>query len=118
MAFFFGCLIATFVGRRVGWAVSRRVLYTTEWPMCILICLVWGIGLAYVLRLLILEYNPGVILTILGYGAGAYISIPNYGLVAESTIPPSQMPRHVFIKGVPWIFFMAASVLFYFTVSH
>ncbi len=80
-------------------------------------CLKWGVSLAFGLRLFILATNPGVLLKIFGYGAGMYISIPNYGLVAESTILESQLPRHVFIKGVPWVLFMVASVVFAFTVS-
>lgn len=82
-----------------------------------ILCLGWAIGLAYALRLFILAAQPGLLPKIFGYGAGTYISIPNYGLFDESTIPESGMPRHVFIKGVPMIVYIAASVLFAFTIS-
>lgn len=115
LAFFFGCLFATWFGRKLGWAISRSLLYSAGWPLCVIVCLIWGVGLAYGLRQFILATNPGLLLKIFGYGTGMYISIPNYGLVDESTMPESQLPRHVFIKGVPWFLFMAASALFAFT---
>ena len=80
--------------------------------------MVWGVGLAYGLRLFILAMHPGLLLKIFGYGAGAYVSIPNYGLLDEGSIPNEQLPTHIFIKGVPWILFMGTSVVFAFTISH
>jgi hypothetical protein len=117
MAFFFGCLFATFVGRKIGWAISRALLYSTSWAVCVIVCLVWGVGAAYMLRLFILSMHPGLLLKIFGYGAGAYISIPNYGLLDESTIPDTEIARHVLIKGVPFIVFIVASIAFAFTVT-
>ncbi len=117
MAFFFGCLASTWVGRKIGWALSRSLLYTSNWGVCIVLCLAWATGVAYALRLFILAMQPGLLLKIFGYGAGAYISIPNFGLLDESTIPPSGMPRHVFIKGVPMFLFIVASITFGFAVS-
>lgn len=117
MAFFFGCLLATWLGRRFGWALSREILYSSRWLACAIICLLWGLGIAYLLRLFIIATGPGMLLKILGYGAGMYISIPNYGLLAENTIPDTALPRHVFIKGVPWVVFMAAPVIFAFAMK-
>lgn len=117
VAFFFGCLFSTFIGRKIGWAISRSLLYTSSWAVCVILCIAWGVGLAYGLRLFIIAMQPGLLLKIFGYPAVAYISIPNYGLVDESTIPESGMPRHVFIKGVPMTLYIIASVVFAFTVS-
>jgi hypothetical protein len=110
--FFFGCLFATLIGRRIGWMLSRRVLYASSWTVSIILCFGWACGVAYGLRLFILAMHPGLILKVFGYGAGMYISIPNYGLVDEATIPESGRSRHEFIKGVPMVLFIVASVIF------
>jgi len=117
MAFFLGCLFSTWIGNRIGWAISRNLLYTSSWAVCAVVCFVWGIGVAYALRLFILATHPGLLLKIFGYGAGAYISVPNYGLLAESAIPDYEMTRHVFIKGVPMLLYIAASVVLAFSIS-
>jgi hypothetical protein len=60
--------------------------------------------------------HPGLLLIIFAFGVATYISIPNYGLLSESTIPDEGLPRHVFIRSVPFFAFVAASVVFAFTV--
>jgi hypothetical protein len=117
MIFFFGCLIATWIGRKAGWAISRSLLYPSSWAVCVIVCVAWSVGLAYGLRLFILATHPGLLLKIYGYGAGAYISIPNYGLLMESSIPDYVRPRHDFLRGVPSILFIVASLVFAFTVA-
>lgn len=117
MAFFFGCLFSTWVGRKIGWSLSRHFLYTSGWVVSIILCLGWAIGVAYGLRLFILATEPGLFLKIFGYGAGMYISVPNYGLFDESTIPQQGRLRHDFINSVPLLLFILASVVFAFTVS-
>ena len=93
------------------------VLYSCNWLLCIVLCAGWAIGVAYGLRMFILGTHPGLLLRIFGYGAGMYISVPNFGLVSESTIPAHGRFRHDFIRGVPSILFILASVAFGFTVS-
>lgn len=115
MRFFLGCLFAIWLGRMIGWTVSR-VLYSSGWGLCAVVCILWGIGLAYGLRLAILAAHPGLLLKMFGYGAGTYISIPNYGLIEESTIRDYQMYRHVLIKGVPLVLFIITSLVFAFAV--
>jgi hypothetical protein len=116
MAFFLGCLFSTWVGRKIGWGLSR-FLYTSGWAVCIVLCLGWAIGVAYGLRLFILATQPGLLLKVFGYGAGMYISVPNFGLLNESTIPEHGRHRHEFISVVPSLLFILASVVFAFTVS-
>ena len=82
--------------------------------MCVVVCVAWGIGVAYALHLFILAMLLGLLLKIFGYGPGAYVSVPNYGLLDESTIPDYKMLRHVFIKGVPMLLYIVASVVFAF----
>ena len=99
------------------WAISRSLLYTSSWAVCVILCAAWGIGLAYGLRLFILAMQPGLLLKLFGYPAVAYISVPNYGLVDERMIPESGMPRHIFFRSVPMTLYIVASVIFAFTVS-
>jgi hypothetical protein len=86
MAFFVGCFFSTFIGRKIGWRLSRSFLYTSSWTVCVILCLGWAIGVAYALRLFILAMQPGLVLKVFGYGAGAYISVPNYGLSNENGV--------------------------------
>jgi hypothetical protein len=115
MAFFFVCSVAMFFGRKIGWVLCRSFLYT-NWAVCALACLGWALGLAYGVRSLIVTMHPGWLLRIFAFGVATYISIPNYGLLSENTIPNEGLPRHVFIKSVPFFAFIAASVVFAFTV--
>jgi hypothetical protein len=118
MIFFFGISFAMVVGRKIGWALSRNLLYSSGLVVCIIICLLWSVGIAFGLRHLILSAQPGWLVKIFGYGAGAYVSVPNYGLVDTSTIPAQERARHDFLIGVPPLMFAVASVVFAFAVSH
>ena len=120
MAFFFGCLFATWIGRKIGWTLSGLMYVSgwSGWAVCVILCLGWGIGVAYALHRFIFAVQPFFLLKIFGYAAGAYLSIPNYGLFSEAVIPASVMPRHVFIKAVPVAVYIASSILFAFTISY
>jgi hypothetical protein len=116
MAFFLLCLLGLTLGRKLGWVLCRSLLYQSGWAVVVFVCLVWGIGLAYAFHFLIVTFHPGLLLRILGYGAAMYVSIPNYGLLNEASIPADQLPRHTFIKIVPWVLFIAASILFAYAI--
>lgn len=115
MAFFFCCLVCLFIGRKAGWVLSRLLLYSVPTLLAVILCLFWGIGIAYGYRLLITNLHPGILLAIFGFMAGGYISIPNYGLIAESTIPEGGKTRHDIVSNLPFLMYLAASVLLYFT---
>jgi len=65
MTFGRGLLIAffgfwgMFVLRQLGWMLSRTVLYTTGWPVCIILLLAWGAGIAFGFRHLVLWLQFG-----------------------------------------------------------
>jgi hypothetical protein len=104
------------MGRKIGWALSRALLYSSGWALCIVLCLVWAVGVAYGLRLFILSTHPGWLLKLYGYGASAYVSVPNYGLIDAASVSAQQRPRHDFLSGLPLLIFFAASVVFAFAV--
>jgi Mn2+/Fe2+ NRAMP family transporter len=102
MTFFFVALVLMYLGRKIGWALSRNLLHTAPIGVAVMACLVWGALVAFAIYSLIQWQHPGLILKIvMGYLLGAYVSVPNFGLVLEGTIPSSEMPRHNMISLVP-----------------
>jgi len=115
MIFFLIMLCVLYVGRKLGWSLSKNVLYSAPIVVVFSLCLLWGAGLAFGIHSLIRWLSPNIVLRILmGFGVGAYVSKPNYGLVAESTIHGDAMPRHVLISNLPLVAFIAASIAFAF----
>jgi hypothetical protein len=115
MVFFLWCSGMTILGRKVGWALSRDVLYKTPRVACIICCIGWGLMNAWGVHRLIETWHPGLLLKIYGYGAGAYISVPNYGLYEKTTIPETALPRHLLIQALPDAVFVVASVILAFS---
>jgi hypothetical protein len=102
-----------YIGRRLGWVLSRAILYSASAVVVIVACVVWGTLVAYLIHLLIGWQHPYWILkSIFGFALGAYVSIPNFGLVTESTIPPHAMKRHKLISLLPLCIFILLSVGF------
>ena len=115
MIFVLFTLIGMYFFRKIGWLLSRNVLYGANGAVVVFVCILWGAGIAYLLHLLIAWQNPNLILKIIfGYGFGLYISIPNYGLLNESSIPLIKKNRHLLIKAVPFFVFIITSILFAF----
>ena len=111
MQFFFVALIFMYLGRKIGWLISRAILYRSPTIIAILVCIAWGLAIALVIQELIRLLQPVLLLkAIMGYGLGLYLAIPNFGLVNESTIPPNARPRHTLISGFPAIVYIAASL--------
>jgi hypothetical protein len=110
MAFTFLAIVGMYVGRKLGWFLSRAVLYSASMAVVVISCIVWGSLVAYGIHSLIVWQHPHWILkTIFGFALGAYVSIPNYGLVVESTIPDHAIRRHELISLLPlWIFILAS----------
>jgi hypothetical protein len=122
MTFGRGLLIAffgfwgMFVLRQLGWMLSRTVLYTTGWPVCIILLLAWGAGIAFGFRHLVLWLQFGWVLKTLGYGAAAYVSIPNYGLFDGSSFPGDVELRHIAVSQLSFLLFIILSIVFAFTI--
>jgi hypothetical protein len=113
MVFVLIALVGMYSGRRLGWMLSRAILYSAPAAIVIVACIIWGALVAYSIHLLVGWQHPHWILKgIFGFALGAYVSIPNFGLVAESTIPPHAMKRHQLISFLPLWFFILSSVAF------
>jgi hypothetical protein len=111
MAFFFIAFGFMFVGRKLGWALSRAVLYSAPIAVSILLCVLWGAAIAATIRGLINLLNPGFVLRwIMGYALGLYVAIPNFGLLDESTIPHHAQGRHLLISLLPSLVYIALSL--------
>jgi hypothetical protein len=76
-------LVGLLVGRKLGWALSRAMLYGGPLPLTIVLCLAWGVLVGFALHVLIQRFEPGLTAQVFAYGAGAYVSIPNFGLYTK-----------------------------------
>ena len=114
MIFVFICLAGLMVGRRIGWALSKAILYPAGSNVLVAVtCLAWGLLVAFGVSELILWQQPHWALKyFLGYGVGGYIAYPNFDLVNESSIPQHAMFRHNLIETIPILTYIAASILF------
>ncbi len=104
-------LVGIYLGRKVGWGLSKAILYPGSIGLTVGACIVWGMGVASLLRFGLNALHPGLVLKILGYGAGAYVATPNYGLFMESTLPIEIQGKHQLITSVPFVTFVVASLV-------
>jgi hypothetical protein len=101
--------------RRLGWFISKNLLYWVPNLLTVPVCLLWGAFIAYLLHLLIGWQNPGLVVKIIfGYLLAAYLSIPDYGLFNESTMPPSAVVKNTTISFSSLGSYIAASIILAF----
>jgi hypothetical protein len=105
-------LAAMFIGRSLGWALSKEMLYGGPLPITIILCIIWGALFGYALHFLIRTFDPSAVAKVFAYGAAAYVSVPNFGLSAK--VPSVMEDRHFLIEVVPFIAFVAVSITLYF----
>jgi len=105
-----------FILRQLGWSLSRTVLYTAGWPVCIILLVAWGGGMAFGFRHLILWLQIGWVLKTLGYGAAAYVSIPNYGLLNGSSTTGHAEVRDIAVSQLSFLLFIVLSIVFAYTI--
>jgi hypothetical protein len=104
MWFAFAALVFMCVGRSLGWTISRAFLYPAPMALSVTGTIIWGLLVGVGMSNLIGWLHPGTVVKwILGFALGAYVAIPNYGLFAESTIPDSDLPRHMMISNWPLV---------------
>jgi len=113
MVFFFVALIGMYIGRKLGWFLSKNLLYAAPLGVTLAACVAWGTLAAFGIYSLIQWQHPNIVnRIIMGYALGSYVSCPNYGLLDESTVPREVMQRHVLVKIVPLVVYVLSSVAF------
>ena len=115
MVFFFITLVFMYVGRKIGWVLSKKILYTTSPVTAGLVSVIWGICIALSMFVLIRWQNPNIVLKIImGYVLGWYIAIPNFGLFKEDSITNESRLRHLSISVWPSLVYILTMVLLSF----
>ena len=113
--FFIITFIGMYIGRKIGWILSRSVLYNPKLSQIstALICFLFGISVAFLIHLVIYWQHPNIVMSIIfGYILGVYVSIPNYGLLDKSTIPHTKQFHHHLIGTTSVISYIIAIILF------
>jgi hypothetical protein len=111
MVFFFIAIIFMYVGRKVGWSLSRTVLYTSSSATAGIVSAIWGIAVAILMFSLIRWQEPNIILKIImGYALGWYVAIPNFGLLQKGSIPEEAKPRHLMISTWPAVAYLVTTI--------
>jgi hypothetical protein len=101
-----------YIGRKLGWFISRRALYEGPLWFVSAVCIGWGMLVAYGVCFLSEWIQPNVIVKIIfGWCQGAYVATPNFGLLDESSIPEYLKPRHDLIFMLPVWSYIAGMLL-------
>jgi hypothetical protein len=110
---FVSLFVVMYIGRKVGWAISKSVLYAAPTLVAILLCLMWGGLIAVIIQLVLDFFRPTIVLALIfGYGMGAYVSVPNFGLFAS--VPPQAEGREMLIQIMPFLTYVTLSITFAF----
>jgi hypothetical protein len=115
--FFICCIVAPFIGRKLGWTLSRRVFYSMPSAVAVPLCLLWGVVIAFAFRLSITVLHPNLLLAILGFAAGAYIAVPDLGISEVWMFPNGSATRKDIVSNFPFLMYLLSSIAFYFAVK-
>jgi hypothetical protein len=117
MVFFFISIVFMYIGRKIGWAISKGFLYSASTGTVIVVSALWGFAVALSMFWLIRWQAPNIILKIImGYALGCYVAIPNFGLLSEGTISNEARPKHTLISILPSIVYILAMVVLSLTI--
>jgi hypothetical protein len=117
LLFFVCCIVASYLGRKLGWTLSRHLFYATPSAIAVPLCLLWGVAIAYGFRRMVTGLHPNIILAIIGFMAGGYISIPDYGMGDVWQYGYGSATRHDIVSNFPFLTYIIASIVFYFVVK-
>lgn len=110
IAFVLFSLVLLYLGRKLGWWLSKASLYDDPLPVVLIECVIWGGLVAYLMHDLIIWHRPHWILRwVFGFGVGSYVSVPSFGLIRDDTIPEHARSRHEMVSMLPmWVFILAS----------
>lgn len=109
--FFFLAILFLYLGRKIGWALSRGFFYPAQAVLSLAGLLVWGVLVGFAISALIAWQHPGAFAKwVFGFCLGAYIAIPNYGLFQESMISDEAQLRHATVRTVPLLAYLATEL--------
>lgn len=109
-------LVFSQVGRKIGWALSKKFVYGLE--ITLEKALVFAFGwcvLIFVLDTMIINYfHPyWIVKWIFGYALGAYVASPNFGLVDENTIPIEyEKNKSQIVQTLPQALFIVLAIVY------
>jgi hypothetical protein len=111
MLFVLIALLFMYVGRKLGWMLSRAVLYSAPTGVVVSLSIGWGVLVAFAIRELLNWQQPGLVLRwLFGYWCGGYVAVPDFGLFSPPTMPQEAQSRHHVIVSASSIAFIAVSV--------
>ncbi len=92
-------LIATPILRKVGWTISKNVLYFSPTLVAVLLTVFWGVLVFYYFNYAVSYFKPNFYIGLI-YGLlnGMYCANPAYALFNENTIPFNQLMKHNLIN--------------------
>ena len=112
-------IIIIFFGQSIRRVLSQFFnLARTTGTGVITVGFVWGIAIAFLLRLFLNVISAGIILSIIGYSIGVYISIPYWEVLTgvnpflELSIRTERNKKIINLAGI--VGFIVASIIFYF----
>ncbi len=102
-----------YLGRKMGWVLSKNLLYTGPVLAALIACTIWGFSVALIVHNFINWQQPNIVVKIImGYLAGVYLSNPAFGLLNEISIPATALSRHNLVSRLPVWTFIASMIVF------
>ena len=108
------CLVAMSSLRKLGWSMCKAFMYGTSTLFCLLVLVIWGVGIAFAFHFLVRWLYPGWIAKIFGFAVASYVSVINHGLLNEQSIPPDKKDRHAMITSASLGAFLGLSLVLAF----
>jgi hypothetical protein len=91
LVFVFATFVFMMIGRKIGWGLSKAILYTAPVVLSFVGMVVWGIVVGWCMSGLIGWLHPIVVLRwIMGFALAAYVAIPNYDYFKSHQFPTKR----------------------------
>jgi len=123
MKFILIMAVLIYVGRKIGWALTKGLLYRLNLVIAVILLSLWGGGMGFAVGYLDWNLNPHwIIKVIFGLFGGLYVAQPNFGLLQRDAIailPINLQNRETFITVYSQLcFILVAGIMVYLNVTH